>query len=260
MKHAKFLLNIVFGKNNAISWNPDTSFLTENKNSDKTFCQSTKSTITSSYYSKLSDKKMTLTFTMRHRALRAASVLCPQNTLDAVVETEGYFEGELFTLAKCCFGSFLAMEIEQMGLPLPHSDIVQLSTMHYPSYARALWRSHGNSECKGFKGRLLFLLLELSLDDDSKITDPSLVISICKQIRQLTLPRTLLCACETLMRSNQIENIMKLSKYRGLVLTTANLLYCHLGRLERKLKSFYRQHLCVSFGMDIFIDGKHQRL
>ncbi len=214
-EHAKFLLDIVFAKNNSFTLDSDISVLSESNS-----CKNKPSTISkmpenTSNYNKRKEKKMTFTFTMRHRALRAASVLCPQRILESTIEAENYFRGEALTIAQCCFGSFLAMEIEQMGLPLPHSDIVQLSIMHYPSYARALWRSHGNSECKGFKGRLLFLLLQLSLKDDATLGDQSLLLSICRKIRTMKLPRTQLCVCESLLQSKHLKSLLDYNNGEG---------------------------------------------
>ena len=40
-----------------------------------------------------------------------------------------------------------------MGLALPHSELVQLSAMYFPSYARVLWRHHGRTECNEYKCR-----------------------------------------------------------------------------------------------------------
>jgi hypothetical protein len=137
----------------------------------------------------------TITFAMRHRALRAASILCPQEALEEVVKDEGYIGVSTpCSLKKCVFGVFVAKEIEEMGLPLPHSDLAQLSTMHYPSYARALWRHHRDGDLRGSKGRLLLLILEMYLKD--MVTDNGFVESILSEMTRLNLPRTLLLACE----------------------------------------------------------------
>ena len=153
-----------------------------------------------------------LTFAMRHRALRAACVLCPEDVLTNVIEEENYINsngsGDLFIASsKFCFGTFLAMEIEAMGLELPHSDLVQLSTMHFSSYARVLWRHHGRTECNGYKGRLILLLLELSLRE-GEVTDPSLIISILTKMVQLDIPRTMLLACERIVTVKEIEPVL----------------------------------------------------
>ena len=147
----------------------------------------------------------TITFAMRHRALRAASILCPQEALEKVAGDEGFLRSnnnEHCSLLQCTFGVFLAKEIEEMGLPLPHSDLVQLSSMNFVSYARALWRHHRDddvlSRLNG-KGRLLLLLTEMSLK--SETTDPSFVSALLEEMVNLNLPRTLLLSLEQLVES-----------------------------------------------------------
>jgi hypothetical protein len=138
----------------------------------------------------------TITFAMRHRALRAASVLCPQEALEQVMRSEALVpatsSGEPVSLKQCTFGSFIAKEIEEMGLPLPHADLARLSTMHFLSYARTLWRHHRGNEME--KGRLLVLLVEMSLTD--RETDQDFVGTILQEMIRLRLPRSLLLAME----------------------------------------------------------------
>ena len=132
----------------------------------------------------------TITFAMRHRCLRVASVLVPQEALEEVLN-----EDELnpnLSLKECSFGSFCAKELEEMGLPIPHSDLYQLSQMHFPSYARALWRHH--RDIKRAKGRFLLLILELYLKES--ISDNGFFLSILKEIEELDIPRTLLLSFE----------------------------------------------------------------
>jgi hypothetical protein len=128
-------------------------------------------------------------------------VLCPQAALDKVVMEEGYLHGNLgeieCSLSKCTYGAFVAKEIEEMGLPLPHSDLLALSTMHFPSYARALWRHHRDGDSRGMKGRLLLLLLEMSLRDNS---ESELTATLLNEMSKLQLPRTLLLGCECIAK------------------------------------------------------------
>ena len=154
-----------------------------------------------------------LTFAMRHRTLRAACVLCPEEVLNNVIEEENYIScngssNSLNAASKCCFGAFLAMEIEAMGLALPHSDLVQLSTMHFSSYALALWRHHGRTECHGYKGHFMLLLLELSMRE-GQVTASSLITSIIAGIAQLDLPRTMLLACECIATVDELESVLR---------------------------------------------------
>lgn len=140
-----------------------------------------------------SGQRKTITFAMRHRALRASSILCPQEALEEVIQEEEYISATpSCSLKKCSFGSFVAKEIEEMGLPLPHSDLTQLSTMHFPSYARTLWRHHRDG--KGSKGRILVLILEMYLKDT--VSDFGFVISVLTEMITLNLPRSLLIALE----------------------------------------------------------------
>jgi len=136
----------------------------------------------------------TLTFAMRHRCLRVASILVPQEALEEVLNEDNLTSNS--SLKACSFGSFCAKELEETGLPIPHSDLLQLSQMHFPSYARALWRHH--RDIKGAKGRLLLLILELYLKES--ISDNSFFLSIIEEIETLNLPRTLLNAFECIVR------------------------------------------------------------
>jgi hypothetical protein len=148
-----------------------------------------------------SDGPKTITFAMRHRALRAASILCPQEALEQIAKEEGFLRTDGIkaecSLRQCTFGVFVAKEIEEMGLPLPHSDLGQLSSMHFLSYARTLWRHHRDGDIKGSKGRLLLLLLEMSVQDNA--TDATFLDSLLNEMAQIYLPRTLLLAAERIV-------------------------------------------------------------
>jgi hypothetical protein len=136
------------------------------------------------------------TFAMRHRALRAAAVLCPQEALEKVVRSDGLLShlSSSCLLRDCTYGAFVSKEIEEMGLPLPHDDLGRLSSMHYLSYARTLWRHHRGMRTSG---RFLLLLLQMSLHDAE--TDPSFVEILLQEMARIQLPRTLLLASETLL-------------------------------------------------------------
>jgi len=208
MKHANDLLRIVFAR----SGGAVPSFLPK-----RTPLKSLASSSGNLHYVDESsgahaDEK-TVTFSMRHRALRAASVLCPQAALQRVIDESSYFNcsnGESScTLSKCVFGSFVAMEIEAMGLQLPHSDLVQLSTMNFPSYARALWRHRSPNGYRGFKGRFLLLLLEMSTKDGI-VTDAALTISVLSEMLEMELPRTLLSGCECIAKLHKHKDSLDL--------------------------------------------------
>lgn len=179
----KELLSIVFAKSNI-------SLLSKDKNMS--------SDTSSSYeiYDRDSSQR-TITFAMRYRALRCAAVLCPQDTFERIIVDEDFLLADdrtICTLKKCTFGSFLAKEIEEMGLPLPHSALGALSAMEFSSYARALWRHHRDG-CKNSKGRLLLLLIDMILKNEP---DATFIGSILKEMMRLNLPRSLLAACERL--------------------------------------------------------------
>jgi hypothetical protein len=185
MEHARELLRVVFAKGSGgadAAGDPSISFMAESEDS--------------------SQSRKTLTFAMRYRALRTAAVLCPQEALELVVQEEGYLSSSAgestCSLQKCAYGSFLAKEIEEMGLPLPHSDLVMLSNMHFPSYARALWRHHRDKA----NGRLLLLLLEMSL----KEADSDLTVTLLDEMARGQLPRTLLAGCECIFRTKQEDS------------------------------------------------------
>ncbi|KAL9186582.1 hypothetical protein ACHAXT_005820 [Thalassiosira profunda] len=149
-------------------------------------------------------KSKALSFAMRHRALRVATILCPQEVILRVAMEESYASdvGDDH-LNKCAFGSFVAMEIEAMKLALPHSDLIQLSKMHFPSYARTIWRNHGGNSAHGFNGRLHLLLLELCTKD-RRAVEWELLMLIFGELTRLELPRSLLLACECASRSKVI--------------------------------------------------------
>ena len=143
----------------------------------------------------------TITFAMRHRALRAASILCPQEALEKVVRNAGYHQSsnnpDYCTLHKCSFGVFLAKEIEELGLPLPFSDLMQFSSMDFMSYAKALWRENRDNDIpNNSKGRLLLLLVEMSLQGDE--IDVLFVNSMLDEMVRRNLPRTVLMSLEHL--------------------------------------------------------------
>ncbi len=159
-------------------------------------------------------KSKALSFAMRHRALRVATYLCPHEVLARVIAEETYFTDDIGVgdddnlLERCAFGSYVAMEIEAMGLPLPHSDLLQLSFMHFPSYARTIWRNHGvissSSSSRELCGRLHVLLLELCVNHGGKTIDWELFLLILSELERLELPRSLLLACECAIQSRAV--------------------------------------------------------
>ena len=126
---------------------------------------------------------------MRHRALRAARILCPEDVLHIIIQRElgltvdGVDVRTL--LNKCYFGCFVAKEVESMGMNLPSSDIISLSFMDYPSFARVLWRQYGRLDQR-FRGRLLYLLLDLSLSNEDSI-DTEFVSTLKRELDYLNL-------------------------------------------------------------------------
>ena len=145
------------------------------------------------------DIPSTITFAMRHRALRVAAILCPQEILEEIVRTEGILtlanNLEPLSLRQCSYGTFIAKEIEEMGLPLPHSELLQLSSMHFLSYARSLWRDHrDDSILDKSKGRFYLLLIELCLHNDR--TDPQFVSQLLDEMARRNQTRSLLQALE----------------------------------------------------------------
>jgi hypothetical protein len=137
----------------------------------------------------------TITFAMRHRALRAAAFLCPQEALSKVARDEGFLfingAEKSYSLKHATFGVFVAKEIEEMGLPLPHSDLGMLCTMNFASYSRTLWRHHRDDGNVKSNGRLLLLLTELCLHDG--ITDAAFVCGLFEEMIVKNLPRCRAC-------------------------------------------------------------------
>ena len=141
-----------------------------------------------------------LTYSMRHRALRTASFLFPQKLLEQIILEERFLSSSrdrvVCTLKDCCFGIFVAKEVEDMGLDLPHSDIAHLSAMDFAAYSRALWRNYGSRDMKGSKGRMLQLLFEMSLRTDKP--DVEFLETLVDEMLRCILPRTLLLSMEAL--------------------------------------------------------------
>jgi len=188
-KHAKYLLQLVFSESGFEKQKYDSSV-----DGGETMRSGLGNTSVNTKRIVKQEGKA-LTFAMRHRALRALSTLCPENIVHAIIAEEGFLRGRDCTLSMCCFGVFVAKEIEAMGLALPHSDLIQLSMMHKPSYARTLWRHHGKSTNQGHKSRVMLLMLELALKDGT-IKDSQLITSILQEIIGQNLPRTNLLVCE----------------------------------------------------------------
>ena len=178
-EHCRELLRIVFAQSGGAG-----SLITKDLNSS----------IDSRGIGGKSCARKTITFAMRHRALRSCSILCPQDALEEVLREDEFVNiSSPCLLRKCSFASFVAKEIEEMGLPIPHSDFAQLSTMHFPSYARALWRHHRDD--KKSKGRLLLLIFEMYLKES--ISDYEFFGSLLAEMESLNLPRTMLLAFES---------------------------------------------------------------
>jgi hypothetical protein len=151
-----------------------------------------------------------VTYAMRHRALRVAAILCPHELIHQVVQQDSYLSTQgmpaLCGLSHVAFGVFVAKEIEEMHLPLPHSDLQQLSTMNFPSYARTLWRHHRDDNGIESKGRFLLLLTEMSLREN--IPDASFLRSILDEMTRLGLLRTTVLVLERMLEMGCLENEM----------------------------------------------------
>ena len=154
LQHARELLGVVFARQGSTVTSTYGFLFDESSAFDDSIVRSVPQ---NGAMEVLHAKRKALSFAMRHRALRVATILCPQEVIARVVVEETYSsEFADAHMNKCTFGSFVAMEIEAMGLPLPHSDLMQLSAMHFSSYARTIWRNHGSrSSSRGFSGDLV---------------------------------------------------------------------------------------------------------
>lgn len=208
MHHARELLNIVFareGNTSKSSCRPlfDESVSFDSNSSILSTIQEERSYIKDD--SRAVNKAQSFSFAMRHRAMRVATILCPHDVLLRVLTEEGFVSKITDdVINKFTFASFVATEIEAMGLPLPHSDLVQLSSMNYASFARTIWRHHGGVSSRGLSGRFYLLLLTLCINNQTSI-DWELFLSIFSELKRLELPRSLLLACECAVQSKAIE-------------------------------------------------------
>ena len=202
LQHAQELLGIVFASQGSTVASTYGFLFDESSAYDESILPSLPENTTKGEFHA---KSKALSFAMRHRALRVATILCPQEVIARVVLEETYSTADVGAdhLNKCAFGSFVAMEIEAMGLPLPHSDLVQLSSMHFPSYARTILRNHGGNSPRGLGGRLHLLLLELCVNHPDTV-DWELFALIFSELKRLELPRSLLLACECAVKSRAV--------------------------------------------------------
>lgn len=221
MRHAQELLAIAFARegntSSTSSYKPlfDESVSFDSNNSILSTIQEDHSYIKED--SRAANKAKSFSFAMRHRALRVASILCPHDVLLRVLTEEGLVNKVTDdVINKFTFASFVAAEIEAMGLPLPHSDLIQLSSMNYVSFARTLWRHHGGVSSRGLSGRFYLLLLNLCISSPKSI-DWELFLSIFSELKRLELPRSLLLACEYAFQSKALE--MVASEDRAILLS-----------------------------------------
>lgn len=219
MHHARELLSIVFAREGKSAHSSSCRPLFDESVS---FDSSILSTIQEdrSYIKEDSrgvNKALSFSFAMRHRAMRVASILCPHDVIVRVLTEEGHVsKTTVDVINKTMFGSFVATEIESMGLPLPHSDLIQLSSMNFASYARTIWRHHGGVSSRGLSGRFYLLVLNLCIHNHTTI-DWELFLSIFSELKRLELTRSLLLACEYAVESKAVE--LAASEDRSDVLT-----------------------------------------
>lgn len=181
-----------------------------------------------------------VTFLMRYRALRSAAILIPQEGLEQVCEEQGYLISHRNSLSACCYGSYVASECESLGLPLPHSDLGHISSIHFQSFARTHWRHNRDSNLKGSRGRFLLLLLEMTLRGDD--VDQTLVETLLQEMKRLNLLRTLLSACESILMYKESVGTQVFASFlskcdiqvHSATLTSANAV---LGELQEKAQS-----------------------
>ena len=209
LDHARELLGIAFAKRKVIADDEGLPLLSEMSPSmqNASMSMSVEGSMMATDKETVSQDGKVHSFAMRYRAIRVATVLCPQEALDYVILSEGYGGEQSVDLDKCTFASFLAMEAEAMGLQIPSSDLVALSTMSFASYARALWRNHGHDA----SGRLLLMLLELCLRDGKKQKgiDGAFLLSLLSELSQKQLPRSLLKSLELIAANNVAARSIK---------------------------------------------------
>lgn len=212
LQHARELLGIFFARQGSTVASTCGFLFDQSCAPDDSMMQSVVELENESNEEEYRAKSKALSFAMRHRAFRVATYLCPHEVLARVIAEETYCNDidvgdDDNLLDRCAFGSYMAMEIEAMGLPLPHSDLVQLSAMHFPSYARTIWRNHGavsSSSSRALCGRLHVLLLELCVNHGGKAIDWELLLLIFSELERLELPRSLLLACECAIQSRAV--------------------------------------------------------
>ena len=202
LDHAKELLGIAFAKKSIFRGKRQDvvdSQLSEMSYSARNISTDLDDSSASYLKESISQEGKIHSFAMRYRALRVAKILCPEEALLLVIRTENYNGKEVVDLEKARFASFVASEIEAMGLELPSSDLVHLSTMSFSSYARALWRNHGHKA----EGRLLLLMFELCLKNRTASgVDCNFLLSIVNEVGKKQLPRSLLRCLELLSFSD----------------------------------------------------------
>ena len=188
---AKDLLNIVFSKSNV---------------SSKDMYPSNRLPLSPR---RRTESMKTITYSMRNRSLKTVLILCPMSIIESVIDEENYLEAEACDLERCSYGLFVATEVEEMGLSLPHSDLLHLSAMDGSSYARALWRDHGNASYNRHSGRLYLLLLNLCTYD-GRPTNIDLILTLLGKLCRDEYKRSILRALESVSLSKPGKDHKKL--------------------------------------------------
>mmetsp|Transcript_27737 Transcript_27737/g.63557 ORF Transcript_27737/g.63557 Transcript_27737/m.63557 type:complete len:1167 (-) Transcript_27737:275-3775(-) len=256
LKHARDILNIVFIKSKTKLPNTTTSDGNIDKTNNSDQCSATDLKSRQHNFSNLGEENKsisggkTITFAMRYRALRAVSVLCPQELLEIVLKSDDQTfqttpsrEREHGSLSQCTFGSFVACEIEAMGLPLPHSDLEQLSSINFSSYARSLWRDFGATITAGArnsmrrqrdKGRLLLLLIDMCTKD-RYLGEGELVLIAIKELISLGQFCELFSATEKIctLKTGEVEKLIALNVAK--IGECKRILYCAMQQLSVRI-------------------------
>jgi hypothetical protein len=227
LAHCRELLGIAFAKNL-------TSAVARNSGSEHELSNSS-----------ASSSPKALTFAIRHRALLTASFLCPK-AVELVVREERLIydtSSNSPALKEYTFGSFVAKEIEELGLSLPHSDLGQLISMDYPSFTRTLRKDHHyfiERMGRGSIGRLLLLMVEMSLRSETSV-QAAFVESIIREMANLHLHRTLLMAAERLCAcADDLEGITLLldgNEFQNALSKVSNSIVLELRRVLGEKKT-----------------------
>jgi hypothetical protein len=176
-------------------------------------------------------------FAAKHRALRAAMILAPSETLTSLLPPGAR------DLDKLVFASFAAKVMEAMQLPLPCASLEELGGMDLSNLARALFKDHARKakDSAVFHDLVIKLLVQNGISDFGLLKD--VVHNIVGGVKQH--PGLLLVTCELLIgkvrevnqEAPKIGRVL-VNQIKGLVKEVGRVIGEELGGMQPQPQGF----------------------